>query len=298
MKKDKRRTRWILIFLLIIAVAILAGYYFRRDKTPEKTATPVPKKKAPLKITEVPLEDEVPKVKEEIHLGGDINKKEEGESEKIIKPVQEDPCKVIEDQVQDFFKYLNGRSYIQDLEEGMDTYNRFKVVIEKLSSQPPIPAGEGLDMEYMIRNIFFFCRVLGRKDIRLIKAILRNEADTLEMNLEVFYEWLMLGDRCPDKEGIRPSSDLTYLYAGFLLNTIGGRSYLLRRSIRTRLLISYYCVLILYEADKKGKNRYGIDVYSKIDNLIEEIGLFTDLRYQDSYIDQLRKIQEYYLERR
>jgi len=91
-------------------------------------------------------------------------------------------------------------------------------------------------------------------DIIILKEVLRNEADTLEINMELFYNWLMLGDRCPDNENIRPDQEVIYRYAGYFLNTIGGRAYLFRRPVTLRLLISYYCLRIIHEADKSGLN--------------------------------------------
>ncbi|MFC1867128.1 hypothetical protein ACFL0H_03235 [Thermodesulfobacteriota bacterium] len=300
MKKDRRHTWWILILILVIAAAI-AGYFFGMDKEPEQKDEPVITKKEPSKIKEVPKEspekvpEETLQIKKQMFSGKETGRIIEPEEKMPI--VQEDPCTLIEDQLREFFNYLNKKSYIQRIEKGLDTYDRFKVLIKKLSSRPPISSGEGLDKEIMIRNAFYFFRVLGRNDIRLIKGVLKNEADTLEMNLELLYEWLMLGYRCPDK-GIRPSPELSYIYAGYFLNTLGGRAYLFRRPTGIRLLVNYYCLLLLHEADKKGKNRYGIDIFPEIDALLKDISLNPDLRFQGDYIDRLTKIQGYYLKKR
>jgi hypothetical protein len=311
MKKDRRRSWWI-ILVLIVAAAIFAGYYLAREKPLEKVNEPM--------ITRAPAHDDVhtrtdearPDKTEFTH--GDNTEFTHGDNTKFMhedkemetqerevtrQPVQEDPCKAAENQLRDFFLYLNGRSYIQNISKGLDSYYRFERIINKLSSDPPVPSGEGLNIEIMIKNIFFFCRVLGREDIRFIKAVLQNEADTLELNLEMFYRWLMLGDRCPDPERrIHLSFDMAYHYAGFFLNTIGGKASLSRRALSTRILVSYYCLLILHEADKRGKNRYGIDVLPKIDPIMQEIRLLYDLRYQETYVEHLANILNYYQQRR
>jgi len=118
------------------------------------------------------------------------------------------------------------------------------------------------------------------------------------MNLELFYKCLMLGDRCPDREQIRPPLDVLYKYAGFFLNTIGGRAYLFRRPMGVRLLISYYCLLIIHEADKRGKNSYGIDIVPEIVPLAKEISIFPDFMFQSEYLHRLTKLQNYYLAKR
>ena len=298
MKKKSNRIWWILIILLIIAGAIIAGYYFSRENLSEETSVANTEVETTPQPVEKPEEEiEAPKIKEPIRPEAK-SPEERVKTTKKKEAVQEDPCELREAQVQEFFEYLNGKSYIQRLEEGMDTKEKFRSIVEKLSSNPPFPAGEGLDRDTIIRNIFLFFRILGRKDIKIIKEVLANESDTLELNFELFYDWLISGDRCPDPEGIRPSFEITYLYAGYLVNTIGGKAYLTRRPVRTRLLINYYCIQILYEADKNGMNSYGIDVYPKIEGLINEISAYPDLEFQEHYIEQLMEIQDYYYQKR
>jgi hypothetical protein len=218
---------------------------------------------------------------------------------KGIRPSEkEDYCSKIEKGVQDFFTYLNKERYVRNLKADMDSYERFKRVMIKLSSEPPVPAGENMDTLIMTRNIYHFYRLLENEDLRLIREIMRNEADSLELNLDIFYKWLMLGEQCPDPEKTRPSLDVLYQYAGFFLNTIGGRAYLYRRPLNVRLLISYYSLLIVHEADKKGKNSYGIDVFPEITPLAREISLYPDFHFQNEYILQLTQLQNYYLKKR
>ena len=167
-----------------------------------------------------------------------------------------------------------------------------------LSASPPIPAGEGIDTKIMTKNIFHFFRVLGKKDLRLLREIIRNEADTVEINLELFYRWFTLTEQCPELEEKRPSLDVLYQYAGFLLNTIGGRAYLYRRPLGLRLLVSYYCLLIINDADKKGRNTYGIDIYPLIAPVMEEMRVYPDFLFQNEYILGLENLSNYYAARR
>ena len=315
MKKQGRRGFWwLLIILLVLVAAGLAAYFLFQEKergerkveqtkteetkTEERTAreekaeekrkpveepAPVQKEGAPQVAAKTP-EKVAPPLKEGL--------KEIGPSEK------EDDCNKIENSIQDFFTYLNKERYVRNLEGDMDSYERFKRVMMKLSSEPPVPAGENMDTLIMTRNIYHFYRLLENEDLRLIREIMRNEADSLELNLDIFYKWLMLGDLCPDPNKTRPSLEVLYQYAGFFLNTIGGRAYLYRRPLNVRLLISYYALLIVHEADKKGKNRYGIDVFPEITPLAREISLYPDFHFQNDYILQLTQLQNYYLKRR
>lgn len=150
----------------------------------------------------------------------------------------------------------------------------------------------------LLKNIFYFSRALDRKDLRVIKAVMANEGDTMEFNLETFYRWLMLGKECPDPGNLRPPFEVTYQYAGFFLNTTGGRAYLFRRPMRLRLLISYYCVLIVYQADRLGKNTYGLNVLPYVETLKKELAHHPELEFQEQYIRTLNRVENYYRKRR
>jgi len=289
MKTDRKRVWWTLFLLIASGIAILAGYYLGSDKGTAKKEMIMEAEKGPSQ-TETPLMTEkVPPPKEVI---------QSGETEPPMMAEKEDECALLDEQVKEFFIYLNGKDYIQQLEKGIDTYERFKVLIKYLSSKLPIPAGERKDAEVMKKNIFFFFRTLKNKDLRLINEILKNESDNLEINLDIFYQWLTLGENCPDPEKIRPSWETLYHYAGFFLNTIGGRSYLFRRPTNLRLIFQYYCLLIVHEMDRAGKNSYGINIIPQIAPLMKEIESNSDLRLQNEYLNRLDTIRNYYTARR
>ena len=216
-----------------------------------------------------------------------------------IKPSDlEENCSEIEKKVLGFFRHLDKKDYIRQIDSESDTFRVFRGMIRKLSSQPPIPAGEALDSFVLSKNIFYFYRLLDKEEIQLLKEFIKNETDTLELNLDLFYKWFTTGNRCPDKNRIRPSMDVLYPYAGFLINSIGGRAYLFRRRVGLRLLVSYYCLLIIHEADKTGKNSYGIDVFPQISMLREEINYHHDFYFQKEYIRKLDELSNYYREKR
>lgn len=207
-------------------------------------------------------------------------------------------CDLINQHVQDFFQYLDTKKYIQRLELGETTDARFKQIMERLAAKPPIPAGEGVDPAIMVKNIYFFCRALDKKDLRLIKQVIAHDRDTLEDNMGMFYQWAMLGKGCANPRDVRPSFDVLYRYAGFFLNTTGGRAYMFRRGLKVRLLASYYSVQIIYQADKAGKNNYGINVLPHIKVLMEEMGNYPDLVYKETYLETLTKTKAFYSGRR
>ena len=294
-KKGTRRGGrlwWGASLLVIALLAVLAGYFLgmehgRRDlevpTTPEKI---VPEKKDP---PPGPLNIEA------VSPGAPVVARE-------IVPAKpeslEDYCKRIEKEVQDFFAYLGTKDYIRHIQEGADPSEHFLSIVARMNSKLPIPAGESADSTILNSNIYHFFRVLERKDIRLIREIMIHESETLEINIETFYRWLALGNRCPDPEGLRPSREALYHYAGYFLNTIGGRSYLFRRPLRLRLLGTYYSLLIIHESDKEGRNLYGIDPFPYITTLAKEISLYSDFHFQETYLSKLKEIEKYYLQRR
>ena len=287
--RDQGRIWWWISLICAVVAAVLTGYIIgvnkeRQDFIPLKTI------KAPEKKEEVSLVTETAPAEENTIPSDDVVE---------IRPIDmEESCKDIEKNISDFFNYLDKQKYIRHIQEGTRTHEHFKKLIKTLSANPPIPAGEGIDTMIMTKNIFYFYRILDDTDLRLLREILRNEKNSWEMNLDLFFKWFMVDKRCPDSEEVRPPLDVVYQYAGFLLNTIGGRSYLFRRSVEVRLLISYYCILIIHEADKKGKNNYGIDIFPHIASVAREISLYPDFLFQDEYLQNLGRISDYYLKRR
>lgn len=282
------------LLLLLLGIVVLAGlgYYFYSEMRGESEGLSGARRPATGESKLSSGKKSGP-VKEEGGTGQVVR-------EKIaLRPYGEEPdCKQIEDDVEGFFDYLDQKKYVQHLGSGPDAYARFKRIIKRLAAEPPIPAGEGIDPRIIIQNVYYLYRILDRTDIRLIKDVVVNEKDTMEFNLYMFYKWLTLGGRCPDNGDLRPSLKVLYHYAGFFLNTIGGRAYLFRRLEGLRLLVSYYSVLIVHEADREGKNYYGIDVFPFIDPLKQEINYYPNFEFQSEYIDRLNEVEDYYLQRR
>lgn len=286
-RKDKGRLWMWVSILVMLAAGILAGYFFGMEQGRKEAEKPSAEKAPPSNKPASP--DQAPVAK------GPVVIPEANE----LRPLDDKTyCERVEQDVQDYFTYLDGKSYVRHLGEGVDTYARFKAMMRKLSAKLPVPAGEGIDSSIISENIFLFFRALDKNDIRLIRDVLKNEGENLEPTLERFYRWATLGGRCPDPEGIRPSRNALYHYAGFLLNTIGGRSYLFRRPQGLRLLCSYYCLLILQEADKRGRNSYGIDVLPFIAPLAREIALVPDFRLKQTYLKNLEEMGKEYVKKR
>lgn len=296
MAKKGKRTRgrlwWWVSILVIALMAILAGYFLGMEHgRKDMEVSAVPETIPPEKKDPPPRQSEPETV---VNAAPVV-------SQEIVPPKVESPeeyCRRIEKEVRDFFDYLSKKSYIRHIQEGVDPFEHFLSIVARLSAKLPIPAGESADSTVLNSNIYHLFRVLDREDIRLIREIMIHESETLEINIDMFYRWLTLGDRCTDPEGLRPSQEALYHYAGFFLNTIGGRSYLFRRPFRLRLLGTYYSLLIIHEADKEGRNLYGIDPFPHIPVLSKEMALYPDFRFQETYLEKLEEIEKFYLQRR
>jgi hypothetical protein len=288
MKRKTKQRLWSRISIVVIGVAAgLAGYFLGFEQSHQE---------GDKKLSEKERESAYQGQKQaQKSYQGPIYASEIKQS-KSMDP--QEYCAKIENDIMDFFKYLDNKNYIQHLNERMDTYAEFKRILKKLSSNLPIPAGEGIDSTVMTKNIFHIFRILSKTDIRLVKEITLNESETMELNLEMFYDWLRLGNQCPDPDEMKPSLDVLYQYAGFFLNTIGGRAYLSRRTMALRMLLSYYSLLIVHDADTRGRNTYGIDIFPYIAPLSAEMAISPDLKLKKEYIQKLNQMEGYYLQKR
>ena len=282
--------------LLLLVIALIAGgllvFYFTFFGPKSKKQPPV--QEVEEKKSEE-IEKSLPQTKDIVAQSPTLERVEEVEG-KAMKV--ENECQKMEKDLQEFFTYLDTKDYIKELKIEEGTFNHFINIIRALSLNPPIPAGEGLNYDMIISNIYHFYRALELKDLELIKLILKNEADTMEINLALFYKWLMSNDKCGQKEGIPPTLNTLYKYAGFLINSIGGRSYLFRRETRLRLLLYYYSLLIIHEADKKKMNNFGVDITPFLEPLAEEIENYKFLYFRKEYAGRLINLKDYYVNKR
>jgi hypothetical protein len=282
--------------LLLLVIALIVGgllvFYFTYFGPKSKKQPPV--QEVEEKKSEE-IEKSLPQTKDIVAESPTLERVEEVEG-KAMKV--ENECQKMEKDLQEFFTYLDAKDYIKELKLEKGTFNHFIKIIRALSLNPPIPAGEGLNYDMIISNIYHFYRALELKDLELIKLILKNEADTMEINLALFYKWLMSNDKCGQKEGIPPTLNTLYKYAGFLINSIGGRSYLFRRETRLRLLLYYYSLLIIHEADKKKMNNFGVDITPFLEPLAEEIENYKFLYFRKEYAGRLINLKDYYVKKR
>ena len=203
-------------------------------------------------------------------------------------------CKELEHQMTSFFAYLDKKKYREACGLEEDTDHLFQKAVEQLSERPPTVTGELKGISTLISNMAHFYRVLGRKQVDYMNRMLKNESDIMETMMPTFFALCTSGDRCETLTKYVPSPDILYEYASFFLSTLAGKSYLLRRDSKMRILANYYCVLILDKANDETLNTYGIDIRPHIDSLIQDIANQKGLAYKSQYLETLKGLKEKY----
>ena len=203
-------------------------------------------------------------------------------------------CEDLERQILAFLSYLDRREYTRPYNWKHGAHGWFQGTASKLSGKLPVISGETKNLYSLMKNMSHFYSILGKRGIEFVMDILYHESDILEPASALFYEWFISGDRCEDTLGIRPPNKVMYEYAGFLLNTLAGRSYLLRRDSTVQALSSYYAVLIIHRANERRENEYGIDIRPYLGRLWGSISNHRGLSYRKYYLENLSKLMEKY----
>ena len=83
----------------------------------------------------------------------------------------------IERRVNSFYSYLDQQQYVKSYIFFSGTKEQFHKIFKMLSRKPPIFPRETDSINDVLKNAFYFYRILGKERITLIKDILENESD-------------------------------------------------------------------------------------------------------------------------
>jgi hypothetical protein len=216
------------------------------------------------------------------------------ETLEVPSETHENSLEETERQIAAFFAYLDNKEYVQAYELSGGTYDQYERSVQKLSANFPVVTGETDSLYNLFLNIAHFYRVLGKKRLYLVRDILQNESEIIESVMKTFYRWYTFDREIPGNLKGRPTIGALYQYAGYFLKTLGGRSYLLRRDSKTRILTTFYCVRILDLANDKGLNSDGIDIRPHIEMTYNEISHHTGLIHQKEYLLELEDLKRKY----
>lgn len=192
-------------------------------------------------------------------------------------------CNQINRQVSAFFQYLDNKSYLISPGSDMRARELFDDISRQLAGKPPINVGELEDLYSLVRNVTHFYRVVGKNRIGLIKEILKSESAVMEPAMAVIFTWMTTCNRGTDQ----PKLETLYQYACFFLNTLGGRSYLMRRESKQRTLVTYYALLVIDMANDAKINSYGLDIRPHLDYSVYDISNQKWLMHGQRYLSEL-----------
>lgn len=204
-------------------------------------------------------------------------------------------CDEKADSIESFFITLDTREYIRAFNLNAPSVEYFPRLIQKLVDNPPVVSGETDDLFTILQNTAHFFRIIGKKNIIVLKGILDRERQTFEAALADFYQLTRQPACLENRFNLKIYQDSLYNYASFFLNTMGGRLYLFRRDSMSRMVVNFYAIMIIEQANRAGMNKYGIDIRDAIDNLIVEIeSSRIELQMREIYLDTLYDLKVAY----
>jgi hypothetical protein len=292
----------ILVALIIMIVVGITGYltYKRMSNLDRAEKNEILEQEVQQKKIET-LEEQVSTLQEELEEQEDkLVPKEKlaevfGEEATTVTPeVKEPSCEDIKGNMTAFFNHLDKQAYVKSYEIKESSLEFFKRILAQLSETTPRVTGEMVGLPTLMSNMAYFYRRLGKKRVDFIREILMNESDISESVFKTLYQWTTSCDRCGEMAQECPSLKTLYEYAGFFLNTLAGRSYLLRRNSRERILTSYYSIVILDKANEETLNRHGIDIIPHIDFISSEIINQRGLVHKKQYLATLNSLKQKY----
>ncbi len=204
-------------------------------------------------------------------------------------------CKAPERRLHNFYSNLDKQPYMSQYQLSSSSEQHFTALIQKLLNNPPQVTRESDDLYTILKNTAHFFRVSGKDNVLMMKGILGNEKEHIEQIL-ADYNLLISTPECATSPQVASmDQDALYEYACFFLNTMGGRLYLFRRDSLSRMVVTYYAILLIDRANQENNNNHGLDLKSFVDMLIAEMESGgSSLKYQDRYLDSLYLMKEKY----
>jgi hypothetical protein len=202
--------------------------------------------------------------------------------------------KEIELLIMSFLSYLDEEGYVEKNKLTGSAYSQYETMEKDLSAGVPVISGETDNLYNLVQNTAHFNRVLGKQRLYLVKDVLTEESDIIEFAMKTFFIWFTYENENGKRMKDQPSLQVLYDYAGFFLNSLGGKSYLLRRDSRIRILTSFYSVMIIDIANDKNLNSNGLDIRPYIKTTFDDITDYMGLFDKREYLDVLEKLKTKY----
>lgn len=316
-KKQRRNTKksplsFIIVFCSVLLVCLLIFLYLKSEDIIESnpgnqsgfindaTTLPLPpifkKTTDSLSKSKIkPQNNDISSIRNDSDLTSSVKKSAETKGASSLEPsltFKGNICDQSYDVVQKFLLHLDNQDYIKQYTAGTESEIYFIELIQKLGDNPPVVSRETDDLFTILKNTAHFFRIIGKDNILALKGILANEKSQFEIVLSHFYKLTQSENCLNEKLRLNLSKDVLYDYAGFFLNTMGGRLYLFRRDSVSRLTVSYYSILLIEQANRQGRNTHGLDIRPAVELLIPEIeNSGTQLRLKDIYLEKLYELE-------
>jgi len=301
-QKVRKNRSLVPIVIAIVVIGLLAGLYAGKEYILGRFAPPEPLETPPAAeraLQEEPQEDDIPPaypVAPARDPQPGLEESPGGGPPVVVDPEQAAAisCAEVSGEVESYLDHL--ATYFKQDEPPADGRAHLDRMIRKILDNPPVVMRETDNLLTIRLNLVHFFRLLGPRDILKIKKILNREQPSLEASMAVFHAFAEMRTACPStKETLDLPLEKLYEYAGFFLNTLGGKAYLYRRDPALRLLVQYYAVLILDRAETASMNRHGIDIRGSLTPLIKEMETTGLLADREHYLETLYALENKYL---
>ena len=290
--------------ILIIALAVAGFVYLKNIAVQDAAEEAALKEREAWQHKKQLLEKELGGLEKEIEkLGRDLQLADQalpldrdlrmqvfGDNATVQEP--EPSMDTVHSRVMKFFDYIDQKGYLNAHGIGGTSYEHFKSIVDRLLQSTPVISGESQDMLTLLKNITYLFNALGKNDTLLVRDIINGESEIIEPTMKLFFMWMDPANTIAGAGRITIPFEKQYEYAAYFLQTIGGKAYLFRRDAKTRLLMSYYCILILDQANQETLNKYGVDIRPLVSSLITEIQSSKVLADKQEYIAALNIIKK------
>lgn len=210
-------------------------------------------------------------------------------------PPEKTACQEIDEQIAQFFSSLDNKDIVAARHFKDGSHAHFARLIDTVLAHPPVVVDENKQLTSILHNTAHFYRILGKRDLLLIRDLLNREEGNTEAAMALFYRWSEQMPQCGEAAcQIRFPLTGLYEYACFFLNTLGGQAYVFRRDPKIRLLVRYYSILIIDRANDASLNRYGLDIRPAAASVLQELRSVSGLAGQEDYTARILAIQDKY----
>jgi len=287
--KKQKTFIWIIVLALVTLALLVFFLLPTADKQPLIPSEGTPSKIPSQPIISTPLSQQLPDVQQDTSSTS--------EEPATTVPVEEEKdvsqCQELNNRIAELFVYLDDQDYLKQYQLPFPMQKFTADILGRLFKNPPVLIHENKDLFTITNNMAHLYRTMGAKNLLLLKDIFTRETGRIEHDFDMFYTQLTLAPTCKSILPL-PFSGL-YDYSVFFLSTLGGQSYLFRRPPQQQLLLRYYSVLILDQANSMVKNKYGLSIMDYIPQILSDMEDNSDLLYKNDYIATLHTLEKKYV---